>query len=76
LLNRIIVAPLTTTIRRIPTAVLLDPATDEVLQRCVVALDNLQLLPVGLLTERIGTLRDERLREVEQAIHFALELRN
>jgi mRNA interferase MazF len=56
-LNRILIAPLTKTIRLIPTEVQLGP--DQGLPVASVAsFDNLQLIGKGYLTERLGMLTD------------------
>ena len=71
-LTWVIVAPLTTTIRDIPSAVLLTPEADGVPHACVVSLDNIQAIRKDWLGVRIVSLRSARLAEVERAIHFAL----
>jgi mRNA interferase MazF len=56
-LNRILVAPVSRTVRDIPTEIPLGP--DEGLpQECAASFDNLQPLPRHLLTERVGRVRD------------------
>jgi mRNA interferase MazF len=67
------VAPVTTTIRGIPAEVELGPA-DGVPRRCVVNLDNLQTIDQRRLRGRVAFLAAERLREIDDAIHFALGL--
>lgn len=67
-----LVAPLTTRIRRIPTSVLLDPSADPVPSPCVVSLDNLQVIERSWLVDLIGQLSDERMAEVDLALHRAL----
>ena len=54
-LNRILVAPLTKTIRSIPTEVLLGPE-QGLPGASVASFDNLQLIGKGYLTERVGAL--------------------
>lgn len=75
LLTWVMVAPLTTRIRMIPTSVRLDPAADGVPEPCAVSLDNIQAIRTPWLDHRIVRLRTEKLQEVESAIHFALGLR-
>lgn len=54
-LTRYIVAPITKTVRSIPTEILLGP--DEGLDiECVASFDNLQPIRSSFLTARIGTL--------------------
>lgn len=76
LLTWVMVAPLTTTIRTIPTAVPLDPLADGVPQPCVVSLDNIQAIRKDWLDGMIVPLRAETMLAVDQAIHFALGLRS
>ncbi len=60
-LNRVIVAPVTRTIRSIPTEIAL--GTDEGLDvECAASFDNLGPQPVAMLTRRIGRLDDARSR--------------
>ena len=60
-LNRVIVAPVTRTIRSIPTEIAL--GTDEGLDvECAASFDNLGPQPVAMLTRRIGRLDDPRSR--------------
>ncbi len=71
-LERPLVAPLTTTVRGIPTEVSLDQA-DGAPRACVVSLDNVQPLDRALLTERIGQLGAQRMQEVCEALGTATE---
>ncbi|MCA1673858.1 MAG: type II toxin-antitoxin system PemK/MazF family toxin, partial [Actinobacteria bacterium] len=57
-LNAVLVAPLTTTIRDIPTAVRLGPV-DGIDRDCIAALDNLTLLRRDRFVRRIGVLGPE-----------------
>lgn len=74
-LTWVMVAPLTTRIRAIPTAVALDPADDGVPERCTVSLDNIQAIRTGWLDTVIVRLRPERMEAVDRAMRFALGLR-
>ena len=58
-LNRILVAPVTRTVRGIPTEVTLD-ADDGVAEPCAASFDNLQPIPKSLLTDRLGSIRHRR----------------
>jgi mRNA interferase MazF len=69
------VAPVTTTIRGIPAEVELG-AVDGLPRRCVVNLDNLQTIDQRRLRGRITSLASERLQAIDDAIHFALGLRD
>ncbi len=71
-LTGIIVAPITTTIRNIPSEVLLTPEDDGMLERCAVNTDNIQTLQKTNLGAFITQLSQERMREVRSAIEFSL----
>jgi mRNA interferase MazF len=71
-LKGVTVAPITSTIRSIPSEVLLTPADDGVLNECAVNLDNIQTVPKGEVGALLTTLSTLRMREVEQALCFAL----
>ena len=62
-LTRILVAPITTRVRKIPTEVSLD-ANEGLPKRCVANLDNAQLLTIDRLLDRIGTVAPARWPEV------------
>ncbi len=67
------VAPVTRTLRDIPTEVPLDQK-DDLPARCVVNLDDIATIPKALLTQRIAVLSSEKMMDVEAAIRFALDL--
>lgn len=69
------VAPVTTTMRGIPAEVELGRAGD-LPRRGVVNLDNLQTIDQRRLRGRISSLGSKRLQELDDAIHFALGLRD
>lgn len=71
-LSGVTVAPLTTTIRDIPTEVVLTPEEDGVPSLCAVNLDNLQTVQRRGLRRRITTLSPQRMDEVNAALLFAL----
>jgi mRNA interferase MazF len=70
LLAEISVAPITRTIRDIPTEVVLDEA-DGMPQRCAVNLDHVQTVPKARLGARVTALDSARMREVGRALLFA-----
>ena len=72
-LSAITVAPITTTIREIPTEVVLTPQ-DGLLVDCAVNLDKIQSVPKSKIGESITSLSSTRMAEVNQAISFALGL--
>lgn len=71
-LGRAIVGPCTTTIRGLPSEVVLEPVEDPVPRRSAVNLDSLESVGVGLLVERLGRLSDERMRQVCAALAVAV----
>ena len=71
-LTGITVAPITSTIRGIPSEVLLTPGEDGVFADCVVNTDNIQTIQKANLSEFITHLSQERMREVRLAIEFSL----
>lgn len=72
-LGRALVAPCTTTIRGLPSEVELEPGEDPVPRRCVVNLDSVESVSVGLLVERLGRLSDARMRNVCSALAVATD---
>jgi mRNA interferase MazF len=67
------VAPLTRTIRGIPSEVVLEPA-DGVPDRCAVTLDNIATVEKDLLVQELATLSTAKLNEVFEALHFVFDL--
>lgn len=72
LLTGITVAPLTTTIRDIPSEVLLTPEDDGVPESCVVNTDTIQTIQKDNLESFIVRLSPMRMSEVLDAIRFSL----
>lgn len=71
-LRRTLVAPCTTTIRSLPSEVLLEPEDDPVPERSAANLDSVESVSVGSLVARVGRLSDERMREVCTALAVAV----
>lgn len=71
-LNQLLAVPATRTRRGIPTEVDLDES-DGMPLPCVLTLDNLRLVRPVHLTRRITTLGPERMHQVCQALHAALD---
>jgi mRNA interferase MazF len=69
-LNQVLAAPATRTIRGIPTEVRLD-AQDGMPAECVLSLDNLTVVRPALCTDRITRLDAVRMREVCDALRVA-----
>ena len=72
-LNTITVAPITTTIRDIPTEVYLS-REDGLLTDCAVNFDNIQTVAKSKIGDLITYLSSVRLDEANTAISFALGL--
>jgi mRNA interferase MazF len=66
-LHRIIVAPVTRTVRGIPTEVALGPA-HGLAEDCVASFDNLQPIGRRFLTERVGHLGIDEQQEICRAL--------
>lgn len=68
--KNVIAAEITTTIRHIPTELLLGPA-DGLPTKCVVNLDSVRTVPREYLSERISRLPGDRVQEVIRAVGYA-----
>lgn len=71
-LTAVLVAPLTSTMRDIPTAVPLGPE-DGLDRTCIASLDNLTLLSRERLLRRVGHVSEERMRQLCRALSIALD---
>lgn len=71
-LRRTVVAPCTTNIRGLPSEVLLEPENDPIPRASAVNLDSIESVSVGTLTERLGRLSNERMRQVCDALNVAV----
>jgi mRNA interferase MazF len=71
-LSAVMVAPVTTRRRNIPTEVPLDE-DDGMPRPCVVALDNVRTVPQAYLTATVTALSPERMAEVCQALRIAVD---
>jgi mRNA interferase MazF len=69
-LNAVLVAPATRTVRHIPTEVPLTRA-DGMPDDCVLSFDNLTTVPKSLLTTRITSVPEARLGELCDALRVA-----
>jgi mRNA interferase MazF len=72
-LNEITIAPITSTIRGIPSEVTLSPA-DGLPQDCAINCDHLQTVAKGKMGRLIATLAPEKMLLLRPAIQFALGL--
>ncbi len=70
-LRRTLIAPCTSTIRGLPSEVVLEPGADPVPRRSALNLDSVESVSVAVLVERLGRLGDERMREVCAALGVA-----
>lgn len=70
-LGEVTVAPLTTTIRDVPSEVLLTQ-DDGALQNCVVNLDHIQTVPKEKLSKLITSISPAKMERVRLAMLFAL----
>lgn len=70
-LNALTVAPITTTIRDIPSELYLDQR-DGMHEACVANFDNLVTVPKGKLGGIIITLSWEKMLDAEEAVRFTL----
>lgn len=69
-LSSVLVVPLTTTIRDIPTEVAFD-RTDGMPRPCVATLDNVTSVPRAAFVERITHLRPDRMHEICTSLQHA-----
>lgn len=67
--RRVLVAPCTTTIRRLVSEVVLDPVPTL----SAVNLDSVESVSLGVLVERLGRLSDERMRDICKALAVAVD---
>ena len=73
-LSEVTVAPVTTSIRDIPSEAALS-ADDGMPRDCAVNCDHLQTVPQGRLGALLTTLSTEKMHQVTEAVRFALALR-
>lgn len=69
---RALIAPCTTTIRNLPSEVLLEPGDDPVPLRSVVNLDSIESVSIAILVERLGRVADTRMRQICAALAVAV----
>ena len=72
-LRRALIAPCTTTIRGLPSEVVLEPGEDPIGRRSAVNLDSVESVSTAVLVERLGTLSGERMRQVCAALAIATD---
>lgn len=67
------IAPITSTVRDIPSEVFLS-RHDGMQKECAVNLDHIQTVSKGKIGSLIATLSSEKLKQVRRAILFAIDL--
>lgn len=72
-LGEVTVAPVTSTIRGIPSEVLLS-REDGMDKECAINFDHIQTVSKGKIGSLIVKLPQEKLKQVQKAIFFALDL--
>ena len=72
-LNEVTIAPITTTVRDIPSEVFLSQA-DGMMRDCAINCDHLQTVSKAKIGALITSLRKEKHDAVVRAIRFALDL--
>jgi mRNA interferase MazF len=72
-LNEVTIAPITSTVRNIPSEVFLTKA-DGMLRDCAVNCDHLQTVPKGKIGPLITSLLPAKMVAVGHAIRFALDI--
>ncbi len=72
-LRRALIGPCTTTIRGLPSEVVLEPADDPVPHRSAVNLDSVESASIALLVQRLGRLSDRRMHQVCEALAVAVD---
>lgn len=69
--RRKMVVPCSTTIRNLPSELLLEPGEEPVQKLCVAQLDSVTDLPVDVLTRRLGRLSGGAMRSICGALAIA-----
>jgi mRNA interferase MazF len=72
-LRRALVAPCTTTIRGLPSEVVLEPGDDPIERRSAVNLDSVESVSIAILVERLGTMSGVRMSEICAALAVATD---
>ena len=72
-LGEVTVAPITTTVRDIPSEVFLSKQ-DGMIKECAINFDHIQTVSKGKIGSLITTLPTDKLEKVSKAIQFALNL--
>ncbi len=73
-LNEVTIAPITSTVRDIPSEVFLSQSVDGMPRDCAVNCDHLQTISKGKIGALIIKLPEQKMLKVRNAICFALNL--
>ena len=71
--RRVLIAPCTTTIRHLPSEVLLEPGEDPIPLLSAVNLDSIESVSIAILVERLGRVADHRMRQICAALAIAVD---
>jgi mRNA interferase MazF len=69
----VVIAPCTTTIRGLPSEVLIEPSEDPIPRASAVNLDSIESVSIATLTQRLGRLSDQRMRQICAALNVAVD---
>ena len=72
-LGEVTVAPITSTVRDIPSEVFLSKQ-DGITKGCAINFDHIQTVPKGKIGSLITALSKDKLEQVHEAIQFAVDL--
>lgn len=72
-IRRALIGPCTTTIRSLPSEVVLEPREDPVPRRSAVNLDSVESVSIAVLVQRLGRLSDRRMDQVCEALAVAVD---
>lgn len=72
-MRRALIAPCTTTIRGLPSEVVLEPGDDPIGRRSAINLDSVESVSITTLVDRIGALSGSRMREICSALAVATD---
>lgn len=72
-LRRALIAPCTTTVRGLPSEVVLEVDDDPITRRSAVNLDSIESVSIAVLVERLGRLSDARMRQICSALEVAVD---
>jgi mRNA interferase MazF len=72
-LRRALVAPCTTTIRGLPSEVVLEPDDDPIGHRSAVNLDSVESVSIATLVQRLGALSGSRMLQICAALAVATD---